>query len=90
VQTELFRNMPRFAEVLVCTRVRGSQLLNPRPAHQASCVSPLIAKTAEEGAQTSFFCSVSPKAAPGCYHRDCRPHRPTKYALDARDAQRLW
>lgn len=46
--------------------------------------------TPEQGARTTLFCATSPDAAPGGYHRDCRPVDPSPDAQDADTAGRLW
>jgi NAD(P)-dependent dehydrogenase (short-subunit alcohol dehydrogenase family) len=46
--------------------------------------------TPEQGALTTLFCATSPDAAPGGYHRDCRPAKPSPDAEDADAARRLW
>lgn len=52
----------------------------------------LFFKTAEEGAQTTIYCSVDEKLADktGLYYSDCKEKTPSRKARDAEAAKKLW
>jgi len=54
-------------------------------------VKPFL-KTAVEGAQTSIYVASSPEleGASGLYFVDCTPTKPSRWARDDHEAQRLW
>jgi WW domain-containing oxidoreductase len=57
-----------------------------------SLVTPLVLKTAAEGAATQCYLATSPAVATvtGAYYRDCNPAEPRPVAKDEAMAARLW
>lgn len=51
-----------------------------------------VAKTPEQGAQTTIYCAVDEKCAneTGLYYSDCALKTPTRRARNSEDARRLW
>jgi len=66
------------------TGSRLAKLLTP-------IVKPFL-KTPEQGARTSIFLASSPsvEGASGLYYVDCKPTKPTRWARDDHEAQKLW
>jgi hypothetical protein len=51
----------------------------------------LFMKTPYEGAYSSWFCALSPRAVPGRYHMDCKQQVPTgPHAYDEAQVTALW
>jgi hypothetical protein len=51
----------------------------------------LLMKTPLEGARSTFFCALSPRAVPGRYHMDCKQQTPShRWAYDNDQTVALW
>jgi len=57
-----------------------------------SLATPLVLKTAAQGAATQCYLATNPAVADvtGAYYRDCNPAEPRPFAKDAAMAARLW
>jgi retinol dehydrogenase-12 len=49
-----------------------------------------MSKTIGQGAATSMYCALSPKAVQGGYHSDCEPCEPHACAKISEDGEALW
>ena len=52
----------------------------------------LLAKTSEQGSQTSLYCAVAKEVEgqSGAYYNNCCMDKPKKIALDDEECKKLW